>query len=205
MGLNVCLLLFLIAIDPDFSCIFLGSNQLALLIDLIQELLPLNVILLLQRLLLNLQGVRFSLDLRQLILLFFKLALVRVEHLFFVKEGLFDRLVLPLQLLKRLIRLVTDFIGQVQVGFDGLVAGTQTPVILCQTLRVHLEACMLAGDLIKLSLELLDLRPEGINPLVSVLLNLIDTYDCSFVLLGLLKERFIHLLHLVALHHKLLL
>ena len=205
MGLNVRLLLFFVPVDPNFSRVFLRGNQLALLIDLIQELLPLNVILLLQRLLLYLQRVRFSLDLRQLILLFFKLALVRVEHLFFVKVGLFDRPVLPLQLLKRLIRLITDIISQVQVGFDGLVAGTQAHVIFCQAFRVHLEACMLAGDLIKLSLELLDLRPEGTNPGVSVLLDFIDTDDCPFELLGLLEQRFIHLLHLVALHHKLLL
>ena len=205
MGLNVRLLLFFVPVDPNFSRVFLRGNQLALLIDLIQELLPLNVILLLQRLLLYLQRVRFSLDLCQLILLFFKLALVRVEHLFFVKVGLFDRPVLPLQLLKRLIRLITDIIGQVQVGLDGLVAGTQAHVIFCQALRVHLEACMLAGDLIKLSLELLDLRPEGTNPGVSVLLDFIDTDDCPFELLGLLEQRFIHLLHLVALHHKLLL
>ena len=205
MGLNVRLLLFFVPVDPNFSRVFLRGNQLALLIDLIQELLPLDVILLLQRLLLYLQRVRFSLDLRQLILLFFKLALVRVEHLFFVKVGLFDRPVLPLQLLKRLIRLITDIISQVQVGFDGLVAGTQAHVIFCQAFRVHLEACMLAGDLIKLSLELLDLRPEGTNPGVSVLLDFIDTDDCPFELLGLLEQRFIHLLHLVALHHKLLL
>ena len=64
---------------------------------------------------------------------------------------------------------------------------------------------MFAGDLIELSLELLDLHPEGTNSLVSVLLDFIYTDDRSFELLGLLKERFIHLLHLVALHHILLL
>ena len=187
MGLNVRLLLFFVPVDPNFSRVFLCGNQLALLIDLIQELLPLDVILLLQRLLLNLQGIRFGLDLRQLILLFFKLALVRVEHLFFVKVGLFDRLVLPLQLLKRLIRLITDIIGQVQVGLDGLVTGSQAHVVFCQAFCVYLEACMLAGDLIKLSLELLNLRSERTNSGVSVLLDLIDTDDCSFELLGLLE------------------
>ena len=48
MGLNVRLLLFFVPVDPNFSRVFLCGNQLALLIDLIQELLPLNVILLLK-------------------------------------------------------------------------------------------------------------------------------------------------------------
>ena len=103
MGLNVRLLLFLIPIDPDLPCVLLRGNQLALLVDLVQELLPLNVVLLLQRLLLYLQGVRFALNLRQLVLLLLELALVRVQHLFFVEEGLLDHPVLPLQLLERLV------------------------------------------------------------------------------------------------------
>ena len=42
------LLLFLVAIDPDLTGVFLRRDQLCLLIDLVQELLALDVVLLLQ-------------------------------------------------------------------------------------------------------------------------------------------------------------
>ena len=91
-----------------------------------------------------------------------------------------------------------------QVFFESLVAGAQAHVVVCQAFRVNFEAGVLAGDLIKLGLKLLNLGPEGANAIVSVLLDLIYANDRSLELLSFLKERFVHLLHLVALHHELL-
>ena len=54
VGLNVRLLLLLVPIDPNLPRVLLCSDQLSLLVDFVEELLPLNVILLLQGLLLYL-------------------------------------------------------------------------------------------------------------------------------------------------------
>ena len=48
MSLNMSLLLFLISIDPDLTRVFLCSDQLCLLIDLVQQLFPLYIVLFLQ-------------------------------------------------------------------------------------------------------------------------------------------------------------
>jgi len=54
MGGDMCLLLLFKAIDPDLTGIFLGGDLLVLLHELVEKLLSLDVILLLQRLPLNL-------------------------------------------------------------------------------------------------------------------------------------------------------
>ena len=48
VSLDMGLLLFLVAIDPDLTGVFLRRDQLCLLIDLVEELLALDVVLLLQ-------------------------------------------------------------------------------------------------------------------------------------------------------------
>lgn len=45
VSLNVRLLLLLVAVDPDFACVFLGSNLLILLHDLVEQLLALDLVL----------------------------------------------------------------------------------------------------------------------------------------------------------------
>ena len=69
MRLQMRLLLLLIAIDPDLPGVLLGGKQLLLLIDLVEELLSLDIVLLLQRLLFDLQRISFPLDLGELLLL----------------------------------------------------------------------------------------------------------------------------------------
>ena len=54
MGFNMRLLLFLVPIYPNLSRVLFCSDQFSLLVDLVQKLLPLNVILFLQRFLLDL-------------------------------------------------------------------------------------------------------------------------------------------------------
>lgn len=54
MSLDVRFLLFFVAIDPNLSGVFLGSNQFGLLVDFVQQLLALDVILFLKGLLLDL-------------------------------------------------------------------------------------------------------------------------------------------------------
>ena len=58
--LDVSLLLLFIAIDPDFACVFLGSDLLILLHDLIKQLLALDFVLFLQRLVLDRQVFYFA-------------------------------------------------------------------------------------------------------------------------------------------------
>lgn len=48
------LLLLLVPINPNLASVFLCSNQLSHGVDLVEQLLPLNVVLLLDRLLLDL-------------------------------------------------------------------------------------------------------------------------------------------------------
>ena len=69
-------LLLLVAIDPDLTGVFLCCNELTLLVDLVKQLLSLDVILLLKRLLFNFECVSFTLDLSQLALLLLILVLV---------------------------------------------------------------------------------------------------------------------------------
>ena len=64
---------------------------------------------------------------------------------------------------------------------------------------------MLARKLVKLSLQGVNLETERRNSLVSILLNLFNSYNLPLKRLSLFKEPFVHLLQLVALHFVLLL
>ena len=110
MRLYVCLLLSFVSVDPDFTSVFLSSDQLSQLIDLVQQLLSLDVVLLLERLLFDLQSVSFSLDLSQLLLLFFVLSLVSLEQLISLIESLFDLFVVLLKLTEILLSCLSGLI-----------------------------------------------------------------------------------------------
>ena len=64
---------------------------------------------------------------------------------------------------------------------------------------------MLRRNLIQLALKTIDLESESGYPLISILFDLIDTYDLPFESLCFFKQVFVHFLHLVTLHFELLL
>ena len=74
------LLLLLISIDPNLTSVLLRSNLLILLHDLIQELLSLDFILFLYRLLLNVKDVCFTFSFVQLLDLILILPLVFIHE-----------------------------------------------------------------------------------------------------------------------------
>lgn len=115
MSLDVRFLLFFVAIDPNLSGVFLGSNQFGLLVDFVQQLLALDVILFLKGLLLDLQCVCFTFYLRQLLLLFVEFALVCFEHFITLLVGFFDGTILPLEFFEIIPSLLPHIITHLQV------------------------------------------------------------------------------------------
>lgn len=121
MGFNMRLLLFLVPIYPNLSRVLFCSDQFSLLVDLVQKLLPLNVILFLQRFLLDLKRVCLPLDLNEFILLFIKFLLEEIQHLVTIQIGLLDRSVLFLQLSQALLGLLPHIICHLQVTIQALI------------------------------------------------------------------------------------
>ena len=107
----MCLLLLLISVNPNFSGVFLSCDLFVLLDDFIQELFPLNLILFLNRLLLNVENVSFALCLPKLPHLVFKFPLVVIHEEVLLVVVLLDDFVLCLQVLKVLFDSRPDIIG----------------------------------------------------------------------------------------------
>lgn len=88
--LDVSLLLLFIAIDPDFSCVFLGSDLLILLHDLVNQLLALDFVLFFQRLVLDRQVFDFAFGIEQLLCFYFESLPVSNHHLVSLYKLVFD-------------------------------------------------------------------------------------------------------------------
>ncbi len=99
MSLDMRLLFSFISIDPNFTSVLLCGDQLCQLIGLVKQLFPLDVILCLKRLLLDLKRVCLAFNLSQLLLLLFILALVGLEELITFVESFLDFFVLLLEVL----------------------------------------------------------------------------------------------------------
>mgnify|MGYP006975809713 CR=1 FL=1 len=78
-------------------------------------------------------------------------------------------------------------------------------MVIRETLSMHLERGVIRSQLIQLRLKLFDFCSQRVDPLISILPDLVDADDLTLDALGLLEQRFVHLLHLVTLHHVLLL
>lgn len=98
VGLDMGFLFFLVTIDPDLASVLLGCNQFALLVNFVEQLLPLDIILLFKGLFLDFKGVGFPLDLCQLLLLLFVLPFVARQERVFLGVGLLDGSILLLDL-----------------------------------------------------------------------------------------------------------
>ena len=97
VSLDVSFLFLLITIDPNLSCVFLCGDQFGLLVDFVKELFALDVILLLERLLLDFKRVCLALNFSALFLLLLELTLVGQQELFFFLVRFFNGTVLLLK------------------------------------------------------------------------------------------------------------
>ena len=64
---------------------------------------------------------------------------------------------------------------------------------------MHLERGIVAGQFVQLCLQLVDLHAQSSNSLISVLLDFINAHNLALEGLSFFEERFVHLLHLLAL------
>ena len=199
------LLLFLITVDPDFTSIFLCCNQLLLLVDFIEELLALNIILLLQRLLLDLQCVCLALYLRQLTLLLVEFALIYLQHLVALMVCLLYSTELPLKFCELVLSLLTHIVAHSQVLVRISIVFLEPQEILTHALVLDLKRGIVCVHFIKLGLKGLHFSSKHSHPLISIFLDFIDTDDLSLVLLRLFEEIVVHLLDLLLLELVLLL
>jgi len=96
MSLDVSFLFLLVTINPNLSCVFLCRDQLGLLVDFVEELFALDVILLLERFLLDFKRVCLALNFSALFLLLLELTLVDPQELIFFLVRFFHGTVLLL-------------------------------------------------------------------------------------------------------------
>ena len=199
MSFDVSLLLLLVAVDPDLTSVFLGCDELSLLVDLVKQLLLLDVVLLLKRLLFDFERISLALNLSQLLLLLIILPLVGLEHLVTLCVGFAHLLELLVQLVEIILSLLTHFIRLLEMRVCVFEVVFEAQVVLAHALVLNLERGVVARKFVQLCLQLVDLHAQSRNSLISVLLDFIDAYDLALEGLSFFEERFVHLLHLLTL------
>ena len=188
MSLNVSLLLLLVAIDPYLSGVFLSCDELRLLVDLVKQLLFLDVVLLLERLLFDLERISLALNLSQLLLLLIILPLVRLEHLVTLCVGFADLLELLVQLVEIVFSLLPHFIRLLEMRVCILQVVFEAQVVLAHALVLNLERGVVACQFVQLCLQLVDLHAQSCNSLISVLLDFINAHDLALEGLSFFEE-----------------
>lgn len=116
VGLYVGLLFLLVAIDPDLSSVFFRSNLLILLHYLVQELLSLNFVLLLKRLVRHRQVFVLALSLEQSPSFNLELFAIRNHHLILFKELILHVSELFLLSFELVLSLLPQIGGQLKIS-----------------------------------------------------------------------------------------
>jgi len=177
----MCLLLLFIPIDPNLTGVLLRRNLLILLHDLVQQLFPLDLVLLLQGLLLDFQLVIHSFSLAQLLRFFFKLPSEVQHQLVAVNESFLDSNVLLLQIEQVFFGLHANLVCQIKIFGQHLVIIVEPHVVVFQGIVLDSDYGMFLVQIFMLFGQFFDFIPQHLNSLVAIFLDLVDSHQLALV------------------------